>query len=662
MNSRSLAADLFIPCLVVGVVGMMVFPLPSGFLDCLLIANIAISMLLLLSALFLAEPERFTVLPALLLVTTVFRLALNISTTRQILIYGEAPDTVTAFGSFVIGGEFIVGIVVFLIISIVQFIVIAKGAERVAEVAARFTLDAMPGRQMAIDADIRAGVITLLEARQQRLELQRESKLYGALDGAMKFIKGDAIAALLIIGVNAVAGVSIGIFSHHLSAEQAFRKYFLFTVGDGLVSQLPALLVAVAAGVTVTRVSQGGARSFSSDLLEQLGSDYRTGLIAGGFLLLLALAPGLPAMPLIACGGSLLAFGRRRQKKVGREAEDAAQPGFAPKLYGPLLIRISPAGVTSLRADGSLIRRVHAARSALFDRFGVVVPEPRFDIDAGLGGTAATLFVQGVAAGPLLSGGPAVAEELVERLVRTLEPRLLSLIDDGHTRMLLSLHRDGNEELIGSLIPTLTTVTALTAISRQLLAERISIRNFPTLLQAVADYNLQVQEGGAAAAGWPAERGGEPDSPGRSKLAATTAFVRAAMRREITQIASGGEPQITACRLAPNLDDLFSAIERTGVPLNPEIANGVVKSIQTEFAPESAGPAVIIASNYARRILGELIICSGLPVLAIAPEEIEAGVPLRISGTIGLSAEAKAEQEDDYGDNAGQAGLEEAVI
>ena len=239
--------DLLLPLILLLVVGMMIFPLPVLLLDFLLVCNITLSLSLLLGSVYLLEPERFTSLPTVLLLATLFRLGLNISTTRQVLGEGTAPDVVAAFGRVVISGNLVVGIVIFLIVALVQFLVIAKGAERVAEVAARFTLDAMPGKQMAIDADIRAGILSLSEARDRRKDLQRGSRLYGALDGAMKFVKGDAIAGLIITGINMVGGFFVGIVQRGLDVFTAAHRYTIFTICDGLVSQLPALLTAVAA-------------------------------------------------------------------------------------------------------------------------------------------------------------------------------------------------------------------------------------------------------------------------------------------------------------------------------------------------------------------------------------------------------------------------------
>ncbi|MEL6180883.1 MAG: flagellar biosynthesis protein FlhA, partial [Myxococcota bacterium] len=326
--------DLILAVTIVAVVGMMLVPLPTLALDLLLTVNIATAVVLLLVGLYINSPLGLSTLPGLLLVTTLFRLGLNISSTRLILLQADAGQVIDAFGTFVVQGDYVVGAVVFLIITLVQFLVIARGSERVAEVSARFTLDAMPGRQMAIDADLRAGALTLEQARQQREELQLESRLYGALDGAMKFVKGDAIAGLLITAINIVGGLAIGVLQRGLPIDQAARTYTLLTIGDGLVSQIPALLIATAAGLIVTRVGVGSS-NLGSDAVGQILRHPRALGITAAFLALLALVPGLPTVPFAIL--ALLAAGLAwRAGDMGSEAEDGVALGVAAPMVQPL--------------------------------------------------------------------------------------------------------------------------------------------------------------------------------------------------------------------------------------------------------------------------------------------------------------------------------------
>jgi type III secretion protein V len=319
--SRALAVvsrrgDLAVAAILLVAVAMIIVPLPTGLVDVLITTNLAVSALVLLVAFYAARPTEMSSLPSIILVATLFRLAITISTSRLILLQGDAGEIVTAFGDFVIGGNIAVGLTIFLIITIAQFVVITKGAERVAEVAARFSLDSLPGKQMSIDADLRSGDIDQAEARRLRTELQRESQLYGAMDGAMKFVKGDAIASIVVVLVNLVGGLAIGTMQQGKALGEAAELYSLLTVGDGLVAQIPALLVSVAAGVVVTRVVSNDDRDLGADIAGQLFSDPRALGLAAVVLLGLAVVPGFPApvflVLAVVFGGAAYALRRLR--------------------------------------------------------------------------------------------------------------------------------------------------------------------------------------------------------------------------------------------------------------------------------------------------------------------------------------------------------------
>ena len=293
--------DLLLIAMVVAVITLMIVPLPTFMVDLLISANIALSFVILMLTMYVPNILAFSSFPSLLLFTTLFRVGLNIATTRLILLQADAGDIIYTFGEFAVGGNFIVGAVVFIIIAIIQFLVIAKGAERVSEVGARFSLDAMPGKQMSIDADLRAGAIDSQEAQKRRNNVALESQMYGAMDGAMKFVKGDAIAGLLIAVVNIVAGTIIGITQMSLSAAQALQLYGVLTIGDGLVSQIPSLLIAISAGILVTRSSESD--NLGSQIGLQVFAQPRALYIAGALVFLFALIPGFPKLQLF-----LLAF------------------------------------------------------------------------------------------------------------------------------------------------------------------------------------------------------------------------------------------------------------------------------------------------------------------------------------------------------------------
>jgi len=264
-NAASKKMEIVAAFLVVAIVFMMILPLPILLVDILIAINISLSCILVIISLYLAGPLAFSTFPAVLLLTTLFRLALSVSTTRLILLNGDAGHIVEAFGNFVVGGNLVVGLVIFLILTIVQFLVITKGSERVAEVSARFTLDAMPGKQMSIDNDLRSNVINGDEARKRRNDLAKESQLFGAMDGAMKFVKGDSIAGLIIVAVNLLGGVTIGVLQKGLPASEALKKYAILTIGDGLIAQIPAILISLCAGMIITRVSNSSSGGVASE-------------------------------------------------------------------------------------------------------------------------------------------------------------------------------------------------------------------------------------------------------------------------------------------------------------------------------------------------------------------------------------------------------------
>ncbi|HJL50422.1 MAG TPA: flagellar biosynthesis protein FlhA, partial [Polyangiaceae bacterium LLY-WYZ-15_(1-7)] len=305
-------ADVALAAVVLLVVGMMIVPLPTTILDVLITGNISIAVLMLLVAMYMRDGLHFSAFPTVLLVTTLYRLALNVSSTRLILLQADAGDVIAAFGDFVVRGNYVVGAVVFLILTLIQFLVVAKGSERVAEVGARFTLDAMPGKQMSIDAELRSGALSQDEARRKRRQLQRESQFYGAMDGAMKFVKGDAIAGIVITVINILGGLAIGVGMRDLSATDALATYGLLTIGDGLVSQIPALLISTAAGLVVTRVaSEDEDASLGGDVASQIFGDPRALKVAAAFLLVLAIVPGLPAVPFLLLAGLFFVTARR---------------------------------------------------------------------------------------------------------------------------------------------------------------------------------------------------------------------------------------------------------------------------------------------------------------------------------------------------------------
>ena len=407
MKNRNLSR-FAVPIGVIGIIVMMVVPLPTFLLDLLIATNITGALLILMVAMFVQRPLDFSVFPALLLVMTLFRLALNISATRLVLRDGDAGKVIHAFGDFVVGGSLVIGLVIFLILIIVQMVVVTKGAERVAEVGARFTLDAMPGKQMAIDADLNAGLIEEAEAKKRRADVAAEADFYGAMDGGSKFVKGDAIAAIIITVINLVGGFAVGILQHGLSPADAMNQYSLLTVGDGLVSQIPALLLSVATGLITTRSATSG--DMGSSVTAQLSQNKLALRIAGGAALGLCVIPGLPKLPFLIIGAITLLIAQRLKDPVAADEAPVAEverpPQDSPEqLLGemrvdPLELALSPDLVDLVDTNGGdLLDRVRALRRKMALELGMVMPPVRTRDDLDLPLSSYAIRISGVDAG-----------------------------------------------------------------------------------------------------------------------------------------------------------------------------------------------------------------------------------------------------------------------
>jgi type III secretion protein V len=384
--------DLGLAALVVAVIVMMALPLPPWVLDVLVAVNISMGIVLLLLAMFVPSPVAFSTFPSVLLITTLFRISLNVATTRQILLHAHAGDIIDAFGKLVVGGSLIVGLVVFLIITIVQFIVVAKGAERVAEVGARFTLDAMPGKQMSIDADMRSGLITQTEALAQRRALVTESQFYGAMDGAMKFVKGDAIAGIVIVLINLLGGIAIGTLVMNLGFGEAVKRFSVLSIGDGLVTQIPALFVSIAAGITITRTAPDESANLGQQIGLQIASQPRALLLGAVVMALFAAVPGFPTITFLVLAAAVASISlmmsrhlvslRVQQSLV--EVHAAARDGeFAPVLLGSERAPASAGSPFRLELGDELANELGAftldqalrrERSALREQYGIPFP------------------------------------------------------------------------------------------------------------------------------------------------------------------------------------------------------------------------------------------------------------------------------------------------
>jgi type III secretion protein V len=525
------SAELGLAAAVVLTVTVMIVPLPTWLLDVLLATNLTLAALLLLVALFVRDALSFGSFPTLLLVTTLFRLGLNVSSTRLILAQADAGAVIRAFGELVVGGDAIVGAVVFAVLALIQLLVIARGAERVAEVGARFVLDAMPGKQLAIDADLRAGALDAAAAGERRRELEREGQLYGAMDGAMKFVKGDAIAGVVIVLVNLVGGLAIGVLARGMDAREALRTYGLLSIGDGLVCQIPSLLISTAAGLVVTRVaSRQEDGSLGADVAAQVFGDRRALLAAAVLAALLGLVPGLPLTPFatIAALLALVAYGLRR-----REARRAAEAGPAtPPLGRALELRVGVELARRLASDHAFSHGVARAAAALYEHLGVRLPSVEPHASSALAGDAYLLlraavpvregrcpagrvFVRGpaeeltmlddgvelerdggwidakraanragAATAPLVTS--ATAELLVEAIREAALERPEQLLGLDETQRELDALAHEAPVLVREVVPDRVSLARLTALLRALLSERVSIRPLREILEALA--------------------------------------------------------------------------------------------------------------------------------------------------------------------------------
>ena len=382
-------AEVLGAVVVMAIVFIFIVPLPTWLVDILIALNICISCLLIVLALYLPGPLAFSSFPSILLLTTMFRLALSIATTRLILLEQDAGDIVEAFGNFVVGGNLAVGLVIFMILTIVNFLVITKGSERVAEVAARFSLDAMPGKQMSIDSDLRAGLIDGAQARDKREQLSRESQLFGAMDGAMKFVKGDAIAGLVIVVINLLGGFSTGMFQHGMSAADSMALYSVLTIGDGLIAQIPALLISLTAGMIITRVAPDGRRgvtNMGAEIARQMTSEPKSWMIASVGMLAFAALPGMPTVTFIIISlmtgsiGYYLAYERKKQEQQEGSDGDAIAPeqngeedlrSFDPSR--PYLLQF-PAALNGSRLAVELMQSIRQTRNGLVANLGLTLP------------------------------------------------------------------------------------------------------------------------------------------------------------------------------------------------------------------------------------------------------------------------------------------------
>ncbi|MDG0856472.1 flagellar biosynthesis protein FlhA [Roseateles puraquae] len=600
-------SDLFLVAGIVAIVALMVLPLPLWLIDLLVAVNIASGLVLILLAVYVAGPLEFSVFPSVLLMTTLFRLALSIATTRMILLHADGGHIIATFGKLVAGGNLVVGLVVFLIITVVQFIVIAKGAERVAEVAARFSLDAMPGKQLSIDSDLRSGLIDKDEAKRRRRTLELESKLHGSLDGAMKFVKGDAIAGIVIILINLLGGLAIGVLQQDLSVGDAVHRYSILSIGEGMVAQIPALLGAMAAGLLVTRTNDDEHdRHLGDAIRKQIGAKPRVHLMAAAICLLLATVPGFPplvfgllAVVFAAAGVMLLPQGRDwvarrvpgmtpRASTTEATALKTAPPRLRPSV--PLLLEVPQA----LLADGGVA--VTRAVEDLIDelQLDLGLPLPRMALHGRLGQSGWRLLAHEV---PLAEGAQAPDAATVATAVRDALRRNAALfIGIQETSELLTRAQADLADVVKEVLRALP-VQKVTEVLRRLAAETVSIRNLRDILEALADASQREKD-----------------------VQALTEMTRIALRRQTHhRLCPDGE--LRALMLSPELEQLMRQQLHvsggvTQLAIAPDVARQFAAEVQAQV--QALQPQAIVCAVDLRWHLRKLIEneCFDTPVLS----------------------------------------------
>ncbi|MBP8976501.1 MAG: flagellar biosynthesis protein FlhA [Bacteroidetes bacterium] len=585
--------DLMLAFAVVLTLALLIVPLPAPLLDVLLALNITMAILILMVSIYITSPLELSVFPSLLLMLTLFRLSLNVASTRLILGEGYAGEVINAFGSFVVKGNYVVGFVIFLILILIQFIVIVKGAGRISEVAARFTLDAMPGKQMAIDADMNAGLITEFEARERRALIAREAEFYGAMDGASKFIRGDAIAGLLINVINIVGGFIIGVAQRGLSFSDALQTYTLLTVGDGLVTQIPALIVATASGMVVTR--SGSGNQLDVDVRGQILGKPKALLIASGTLVLFAIIPGLPTIPFLLLGGLTGVLGYVSMKTGKEKKEEAAEaPAAAPEHKEEhvedyvqvdaleLEIGYSLISLVDESQGGDLFNRIANIRKQLALELGIVIPPIRVRDNLQLdpnqyvikirGNVVATDSlimdrllamntgnvteeIQGIPVKEPAFGLPAVWIPIFERehaelagytvvepvavlsthLQEVLRRNADKILSRQDTKKLIENLKKDYPAVVEDLTPELLPIGSVQKVLQNLLREGIPIRDLVTILESLVDYARVTKN-----------------------VDVLTEYVRHSLSETIARLFADGNGVVHAILMGPNLEQMLT--------------------------------------------------------------------------------------------------------
>lgn len=680
--------DVMMSVSVVGILMIMLMPLPRMILDLLLAFNIALSIVVLLVGMQVRKPIEFSVFPSILLMVTLLRLSLNVASTRLILLHGNegagaAGEVIRSFGNFVVGGNYAVGLVVFVILVVINFVVVTKGASRVAEVAARFTLDAMPGKQMSIDADLNAGLIHEDEARRRRREIAEEADFYGAMDGASKFVRGDAIAAVIIILVNIVGGLTIGVLQQKMNVAAAAANYTLLTIGEGLVAQIPALIISTAAGIVVTRAAR--EVNLGQEIARQVMISSKALAAASGILLALGFVPGLPHVAFLTLGSIAGWTAYTMMKTEQAEAVAKAAPPPAPKAAEEAVAKVAPVelmevqvgfGLISLveaKEGGALLDRIKGVRRQIANELGFLAPPIHLRDNLQLRPNEYAVMLKGielvrgeVLPGHLLAIDPGTAQKHAVKGIPTKEPAFglpalwineaqrdqaqiagYTVVDAGsaiatHLSEIIKRHAQellGRQEaqvllddlakshpkLVEEVVPAQLALGALVRILGNLLQEGVPIRDLRTILEVVADYAPSVKD---------------PDQ--------LTEAVRQALARTITHQYAGADGSLPVINLDPRLDRALVEQMSSGPAgywsLEPSMSHRLLTSLKqaAERVAARGQQPVVLCSPALRRHLRRLTarVLQSVPVLAL--NEVDSMAKIVAAETIRLSEEGAA--------------------
>ncbi|TMP82922.1 flagellar biosynthesis protein FlhA [Pseudoalteromonas phenolica] len=658
-NKKDYAKGVGTPLLVLAALGMVILPLPPFLLDILFSFNIALALVVLLVTVYTMKPLEFGMFPAVLLIATIMRLALNVASTRVVLLEGHnggdaAGKVIEAFGSVVIGGNYAVGLVVFLILIIINFVVITKGAGRISEVSARFTLDAMPGKQMAIDADLNAGFISADEARKRRDEVTREADFYGSMDGASKFVKGDAIAGIVILAINIIGGLFVGMIQHDLTFSRAMEVYTLLTIGDGLVAQLPSLLLSIGTAIVVTR--QNESHNMGDQFKSQLGNE-KSLYIAAGILITMGLVPGMPHIAFLSLGALLgyLAYYTQQQKAKADEeqAQQEAKGGdVAAKQQDQKELGwddVQPVDVIGLEVGyrliplvdqaqgGELLSRIKGVRKKLSQELGFLVPPVHIRDNLELDPNEYRITLMGVGSGNgelkhgdelainpgqvfgsingVATTDPAFGLEAVwikpeqkdeahslgytvvdaATVVATHISQLLTnnaslLLGHEEVQNLLDILAKSHPRLVEGLVPDILPLTTIVKVLQNLLNEGVAIRDMRSIVQTLVEYGPRSQD---------------PD--------VLTSAVRISLRRLIVQDAVGGADEIPVITLAPELEQMLHQSLQNAGDEGAGIEPGLAERLQTSLreahqTQEMLGdPSILLTSGMLRSVLSRFV-------------------------------------------------------